>query len=310
MGPQQTVLSSAGAEAHSTALLSWVMFGGAAAIFVVVMTITALAYAGSSALRGKLSTNAFIIGAGAVFPVVSLTALLVYGLMLTGAGVGTRSGALRIEIVGEQWWWRVNYPASTDAPGIVTANEIRIPVGSHVEIALSSADVIHSFWVPNLAGKVDMIPGVVNRIRLRASTAGVYRGQCAEYCGGPHALMAFHVVALEPEEFRAWVERQRQPAVAPATMVLREGAALFVSLGCNACHAVRGTSASGTIGPDLTHAGGRLSIGAATLPNDQHSFARWIRDNQHIKPNNRMPPFGILTDAELTSVAAYLESLQ
>ena len=145
-----------------------------------------------------------------------------------------------------------------------TANEIRIPAGRQVEIELSSADVIHSFWVPSLAGKVDMIPGTVNRMRLRAAQTGTYRGQCAEYCGGPHALMAFHVVVLEPDQFESWLAGQRQPAAAQRTALQRRGEGLFLSTGCGGCHAIRGTKAAGTIGPDLTHVGGRLSIAAAT----------------------------------------------
>jgi len=307
MEAQQSVLSPAGPDAEATTALSWIMFGGGAMIFLGVVFVALIAYRGSETWRRRISSDAFIFYAGIVFPTVTLVALLIYGLMLTGARVmATEADALRIEVVGEQWWWRVKY-TGTEA---VTANEIRLPVGRQAEIKLSSADVIHSFWVPNLAGKVDMIPGVVNVIRLRAEKPGIYRGQCAEYCGGPHALMAFHVVALEPAEFEGWLAHQRQPALSPANALQRQGAALFMSKGCNACHAIRGTRANGVIGPDLTHVGGRTSLAAATLPNDERSLGRWIRDNQHIKPNNRMPPFGILTDDELSALTAYLGGLQ
>lgn len=303
----QSVLSPAGADAEPIATLSWIMFAGGAVIFFSVVILAVLAHNGSETWRRRLSSDAFIFYGGIVFPTLTLVALLVYGLMLTGARVmATEADALRIEVVGEQWWWRVKY-TGTEA---VTANEIRIPVGRQVEIKLSSADVIHSFWTPNLAGKVDLIPGVVNVIRFTAKEPGIYRGQCAEYCGGPHALMAFHVIAVEQGEFETWSAHQRRPASSPADAMQQRGAALFMSKGCNACHAIRGTRANGVIGPDLTHVGGRISIAAATLPNDERSFGRWIRDNQHVKPNNRMPPFGTLTDGELSSLAAYLEGLQ
>ncbi|MBC8037451.1 MAG: cytochrome c oxidase subunit II [Rhizobiales bacterium] len=307
METQQSVLSPGGSDAESIATLSWIMFGSATAIFLGVLLVTAFAHFGGETLRRRLASHEFIFYAGIAFPVVTLAALLTYGLMLTGARVmATEAGALRIEITGEQWWWRVRYPTAE----VVTANEIRIPAGRQVEIKLSSADVIHSFWVPALAGKVDMIPGVVNLIRLRAGKTGTYRGQCAEYCGGPHALMAFHVIALEAREFDAWLVKQQQPAATASTPAQKQGANLFMSTGCNGCHAIRGTLATGTIGPDLTHVGGRVSIAAATLPNDAQSFGHWIRGNQHIKPNNRMPPFGILSDRELAALGAYLEGLQ
>lgn len=310
MEAKQSVLSPGGVEAADIAVLSWVMFGGATIVFLCVMALVAYAHWGGARLRRWLASSDFIVIGGVVFPLVTLTVLLIYGLMLTGARVAaTEAGALRIEVTGEQWWWRVRYPAG-DAEAVVTANEIRIPVGRQVEIKLASADVIHSFWAPGLAGKVDMIPGVVNRIHLRATRADTYRGQCAEYCGGPHALMAFHVVAIEPAQFEEWLAEQRRPAAALLTAVQKRGESLFLSTGCNGCHTVRGTPAAGTIGPDLTHVGSRLFIAAATLPGSAMSFSRWIRDNQHIKPNNRMPAFGILSEDDLAALGAYLENLK
>ena len=224
MEPQQTVLSPAGTEAQSTALLSWVMFGGATVIFVGVMLLAALACAGSSALRRRLSANIFIVGAGAVFPAVALAALLIYGLMLTGARAVMPGNSMRIEITGEQWWWRVKYPAPAAPEGIATANEARIPVGSDIEITLSSADVIHSLWVPSLAGKVDMIPGTMNRMRLRATRPVFFAANAPNIAAVLTRLMAFHVVALEPG-IRGLASGQGEPAVATATVLLRQGAA-------------------------------------------------------------------------------------
>jgi cytochrome c oxidase subunit 2 len=305
------MLSPGGSEAEAIATLGWIMFGGAGAIFLGVMGLAVYAHLGGERLRRHLASNRFVFAGGVLFPAATLIALLIYGLVLTGARVAaTPADALRIEVTGEQWWWRVHYPPSGSAPELVTANEIRIPTGREVEIRLSSADVIHSFWVPGLAGKVDMVPGTVNRIRLRATDPGTYRGQCAEFCGGPHALMAFYVVALEPAQFEDWLAGQRQPAASALTPLQKQGEAVFLSTGCNACHAIRGTPAVATIGPDLTHVGGRLSIAAATLPSTAASFARWIRENQHIKPGNRMPAFGILPDDQLAALGAYLEALK
>jgi cytochrome c oxidase subunit 2 len=197
--------------------------------------------------------------------------------------------------VGEQWWWRVRYA------GFETANEIRVPVGRPVVLELKSADVIHSFWVPVLAGKLDMIPGRTNVLRVRADRAGEFRGQCAEYCGGPHAFMALYVVALEEKSFEKWAESQRQPS--------DKANPLFVSR-CGACHTVRGTAAAGTRGPDLTHIGSRLSIGAGLLPNNTGALAAWIASSQHLKPGNLMPSFEDFSGQELRELAAYLEGLK
>jgi cytochrome c oxidase subunit II len=305
MESEHSVLLAHGAQAETIATLSWIMFGGATVIFLGVAALTALAQYGGDTWRRGIASGRFIFWGGVMFPLITLTALLTYGLMLTSARVkASPSDALRIEVSGEQWWWRVRYPEA----GFVTANEIAIPARRDVEILLSSPDVIHSFWVPALAGKVDMIPGLVNRVRLNAARPGVYRGQCAEYCGGPHAMMALHVVALEPAQFEQWLDRQRQPAV--STPLTKSGEALFLSTGCNGCHAIRGTAASGVIGPDLTHVGSRLSLAAGVLSNTAEAISRWISDNQHIKPNNRMLPFTILGEADLAALGAYLESLQ
>jgi cytochrome c oxidase subunit 2 len=246
-----------------------------------------------------------------VFPIVTLTALLAYGLTVTGAALHPPAlGApLRVSVVGEQWWWRVVYHDS-DGTRIESANELRIPVDRPVEIELSSADVIHSFWVPKLAGKLDMIPGRTTKLRLAATSPGVSRGQCAEYCGGAHALMAFYVVALPQPEFESWLAREAEPAVAATDAETMMGAMLFMSHGCGSCHRVRGTGAVGTIGPDLTHVGSRMSLAAAALPNDAAAFARWITDNQHIKPKNRMPPFRIFSETELNALSVYLANLK
>ncbi len=192
----------------------------------------------------------------------------------------------------------------------MTANEIRIPVGVPVEFVLRSADVIHSFWVPSLAGKLDMIPGRVNRYTFSAERPGIYRGQCAEYCGAQHALMAFSVVAQERADFDTWYVAQARNAREPTTELAEEGRKLFHASGCGACHTVRGTSAQGQLGPDLTHVGGRLTIAAGILPNNPGTLAAWVASAQHLKPGNRMPSFATFSGPELRSLAAYLGSLQ
>jgi len=235
--------------------------------------------------------------------------LLVY--VLSEASAMARAGAtaaVRIEVTGELWWWRVRYLDASGKPVFETANDIRIPAGEWVEFVLKSDNVIHSFWIPELGGKLDMIPGHVNRLRVRALDAGRYTGQCAEYCGAQHANMKFDVQAMAPDAFQAWLSAQAQPA-APAGPTLRQGERVFQQA-CAQCHTVRGTSAAGTLGPDLTHVGSRLSLAAGVLPNNVGALAGWIAGSQHIKPGNPMPSFDQLPGEDLRAVAHYLESLK
>ena len=194
---------------------------------------------------------------------------------------------------------------------ILDANELHIPVGQPVVLELESADVIHSFWVPRLSGKLDMIPGRRNLMRIQADEAGVYGGQCAEFCGGPHALMGFSVIAHPPQRFerlmQARLERQRRTAATPSAAP-SSGAALFASAGCAACHRIAGTGANGIAGPDLTHVGSRRTLGAGILPNNRGTMMGWIGNSQAIKPGNRMPPYTVLSGEELTVLASYLEA--
>lgn len=306
----QSALDAHGPEAARIATLSWVLFAGAAIIMAAVMLVWAVAMFGSAASRRWVGREALVVGGGLVFPAVALSALLAYGLFVTRAGdaAGTAGAPVRIAVVGEQWWWRVTYHRP-DGSTFESANEIRVPTGRRVELALRTADVIHSFWVPNLAGKLDMIPGRTNTLRFTAGRAGVMRGQCAEYCGGAHALMAFNVVAMEPDAFAAWIAQESGPA-RPTGGGAESGRRLFMANGCGGCHTVRGTGATGTIGPDLTHVGSRTSLAAATLPNTPAAMAAWIADNQHIKPENLMLPFGIFDERELAALASWLSALE
>jgi cytochrome c oxidase subunit 2 len=218
-------------------------------------------------------------------------------------------GSLRIAVTGEQWWWRVQYLPPGSAP-VELANEIRLPLGAPVEFELRSNDVIHSFWIPSLAGKMDMIPGRRTRLRLEATRTGSFTGACAEYCGSSHALMAFPVLVQEEEDFQRWLAGQADPAREPNEPLAAAGSALFDSSGCGACHTVRGTSADGFIGPDLTHVGSRSTLGAGILPNEIDVFRRWIAEVDQIKPNVHMPAFGMLPEQDLDALAAYLASLR
>jgi cytochrome c oxidase subunit 2 len=306
----QSALDPAGAEAVRINTLSWVLVIFCSVVFLGVSIVTAVALFGSRAWRQRLAGERVVIGAGLIFPAAALSALLGYGVVVMGmTDAAEGQDGLRISVVGERWWWRVTY-TGRDGSRIESANELRLPIDQPVRVELTSTNVIHSFWVPKLAGKLDMIPGRTNTLTLNVGQPGISRGQCAEYCGGAHALMSFFVIAMAPADFEAWLARESGPAAAPVDDAETQGKALFVRSGCGACHTVRGTDASGTIGPDLTHVGSRRSLAAATLPNNAEAFASWIRDNQHIKPENLMPPFEIYTDRELGQLAAYLESLR
>lgn len=287
-----------------------ILFIGAAAIFVWVMIMLALALYGPARLRRRLGQPALVIAAGIVFPVVVLSALLFYTF---GAATNTMRAnnqpALRIEVIGEMWWWRLRYLDDKGQLMFETANDIRMPAGLPIEFVLKSDNVIHSFWVPNLAGKLDMVPGHVNRLRVQAEKPGLFRGQCAEYCGAQHAKMMFDVQVLSLEDFQEWVALQRQPALEPTNDTLRLGKQHFMQF-CAQCHAVRGTDAVGSLGPDLTHIGSRLSLAAGVLPNNVGTLAGWIAGSQHIKPGNQMPSFNQLSGEGLRAVAQYMESLK
>lgn len=306
----QSALDPRGVHADVIATMGWVLFIGATLIFVVVMLLVAWAATAPSARRAWLGRRSTVIAGGIAFPILTLTALLVYGLAAARTLVTGAPPALRIEVVGERWWWRVHYVDAAGRVQLATANEIAIPVGVPVEFVLKSNDVIHSFWAPNLAGKLDMIPGRVNSYRFAAGRPGAYRGQCAEYCGAQHALMAFFVVALPREEFEAWYARQSQPADEPVIALRARGKALFLENGCGACHTIRGTPANGVIGPDLTHVGSRVTIAAGTFPTNIGTLAGWIASAQHLKPDNLMPSFGNLRGEELRAIASYLEGLK
>lgn len=245
---------------------------------------------------------------------VAVTVVIIAGLtiasFLTTRSIGVpESAALTITVKGQQWWWQVFYGSSGETPGFQTANEIHIPIGEDVQLRLESADVIHSFWVPSLAGKQDLVPGRSNTLLLRAEKPGVYRGQCAEFCGLQHSHMAIMVIAEARADYERWAAAQRADAMMPADPDAAAGREAFLGKPCAACHTVRGTAANGTTGPDLTHIGGRQTIAAGLLETTRGSLAAWIADPQTLKPGNNMPMVA-LTSAELQNISAYMESLK
>lgn len=307
---EQSALAPAGEEAASLATLFWWMLAGAAVIWLLVMGAAVYATKISPGRHDEALASRLLVVGGIAFPTVALALLLAYGLSLMG-GVRAAGDGLRIHVAGEQWWWRVAYDRGGAQEAIPSANEVRLPVGQRVEILLSSPDVIHSFWIPPLAGKVDMIPGRVNRLVVEATEAGEFRGACAEYCGTSHALMAFKAITMEPADFETWLEREAGTAESvPAGGPAARGAALFRKTGCGGCHAVRGTAANGTIGPDLTHLASRRSLAAGILPMTEEALQDWIARTHEIKPDARMPSFGALPEEDIASIVAFLWTLK
>lgn len=309
---EQSALDPAGRGADQIATLFWVMVAGGALIWIAVVAVTIYAIRIRPKSHDDRTARLLIIGGGAVFPTVVLGALLAWGLaMMPGLLAAPPEGSLEIAVSGEQWWWRVTYLSYDGTPlEVETANEIHLPVGEPVRFKLDSPDVIHSFWIPSLGGKMDMIPGRTNVLTLHPTRTGRFRGACAEYCGASHALMSLWVVVEEKEAFERWLAKESSPAGEPVDPVAASGRDLFLSSGCGACHAVRGTEADGVVGPELTHVGSRLSLGAGTLANDPVAFRAWIRDPEGIKPEVKMPAFGMLGDEGIEAIARWLEGLE
>ncbi len=306
-GPQST-LDPAGPNARSIYTLGAIMYVGAGLVTLLVTTLMLYPFVRRSAAAAR--AGVFLWGGGVLLPSVALSALVPY-VLTVGHDMRAPKGSNRfsIDVTGYIYWWEVAYRRSGGLASAVTANELRLPAGEPVELWLGSGDVIHSFWVPSLAGKTDMVPGRINRMVIQADRPGRWRGQCAEFCGAQHAFMAFDVVAMPRVEFNAWLERLATPVSDPATDELQRGRSLFLASGCTACHAVRGLSESRR-GPDLTLVGARPTLAAGALPNTIGTLAGWIASAQHLKPGNLMPSFGNLTGPELRALAAYLASLK
>ncbi|WP_213452085.1 cytochrome c oxidase subunit II [Rhizomonospora bruguierae] len=308
-GPQST-LDSVGFGARRAEGLFWLMFWISMAVFVEV-----LAFLGWALLRRRRHTvragggdaTGFVVVLGVAIPAVIL--LPVYGRNLADLDALARppgAPATTVELIGHQWWWEVRYP---ERPGAVTANEMHIPAGRTVRVLLRTADVQHSFWVPQLMPKTDLIAGKVNQTLLHADRPGTYRAQCAEYCGKQHAFMALVVTADPVDRFEAWLARAAAPAPAPTSQAEQRGRAVFEGGACASCHTVRGTTAHGTVGPDLTTIGSRWSIGAGAVPNDRGHLGGWVANSQTVKPGNYMPPQPVPA-SDLPDLLTYLQSLR
>jgi cytochrome c oxidase subunit II len=303
------VLQPAGEAARAIATVSWVLFAGGLLIFAGVMLLLAwtLRRRAVASVRPRL----WIVGGGIVLPAVTLAALFAWSVAMSPAAKpAPPPGALVVSVTAHMWWWEVRYRDPIGGADIVTANEIRIPVGRPVYLALTSADVIHSFWVPQLAGKMDMLPGRWQHLLIAADQPGTYRGPCAEFCGEQHARMAVHVVSLAPDDFDRWLSAQALPAAGPATERQSRGRQSFLAHRCDACHTVRGTGSESRLGPDLTHVGSRLQLAAGTLGNTQQERERWIAQVQRLKTGARMPSYERMDPATLGAVADWLGSLE
>ena len=301
--PEQSALHPAGEDATELSNLFWFMTAVGAVVWCIFMGAAVYAILGKKAPRSEQFADRLVFFGGVVFPTVGLAGLLVFGLALLPSWAEDESPDLRIHVTGEQFWWRLSYEGE-DGARIETANELHLPNNATAEFVLTSTDVIHSFWIPALGGKMDAIPGRENVLRLKPTKEGIYRGVCAEFCGTSHALMAFPVVVHEPAEYQAWLEQQRQPA-APSS-----GKEAFDAAGCGACHVVRGVSEAGSVGPDLTHFASRRTIGAGTLPLNEANLADWLVAPEHIKPGVRMPSFATLPDADRAAIVQFLLELK
>jgi cytochrome c oxidase subunit II len=320
----QSALDPAGAHARTIWELFWYFVIPFAVIFTIVIVLAVLSVArkGRSADAGQLERDhtpspeterrlGRVVGGATAFTVLALLVLIVASVS-AGKAISTRplsANPLVVEITASQWWWQVRYMNDDASRIVLTANEIHIPVGRAVLMRGTSIDVIHSFWVPNLQGKRDLIPSRVTTIWFQADQPGRYRGQCAEFCGLQHAHMALWVVAEPEDQFEQWMNHQLQPAVDPTDPDLLRGQQVFLHNACVLCHSIRGTTAGGQTAPDLTHIGSRISIAAGTLWNTKGNLGGWITDPENVKPGNHMATVSLKAE-DLQPLLDYLESLQ
>jgi cytochrome c oxidase subunit 2 len=317
-GQAQSTLDPAGPAAKSLSDLSWFVFILFTAVAVVMCSLIAWV---ATRRRGTFDEHEpvdagggqlWILIGGFAIPFVILAAVFILGLRAV-TRFPLHDGYVmdpEIRLIGHQWWWEARYVGGPPNNQFVTANEIHIPVGRPVNIELSSADVIHSFWVPNLSGKVDLIPGQVNHMRLQADRPGVYSGKCAEYCGAQHANMMIVVVAHPENEFEDWRAHQLEPSSAPSTAQEARGQELFLSSPCSLCHTIRGASARGAVAPDLTHLASRRGIAANALENNKANISAWVTHAQALKPSSMMPNVTQFSGDELQALVAYLQQLR
>jgi cytochrome c oxidase subunit II len=316
-GKTQNTLAPASHQSADIASLFWWMMGGAWIGLALVVGLLVWSWrrgrrraaaVPSSDERSERQSWYVVVGAGIALPIVVVATLFVISdifVIRTTEAPADSATAMTIVVTGHQWWWEVQYPGTK----AVAANEIHIPVRTPVRVEVRTADVIHSFSVPELNRTIDTIPGQTNSIELYADAVGRYRGQCREFCGLQHAHMALYVFADPPAVFRRWLANQARPARPPATALARAGERYFLSGPCSSCHTIRGTSAHGFVGPDLTHLATRTTLAALTIPNRPDYLAGWITHSQSVKPGNRMPDF-TLTGREVDALVAYLDGLK
>jgi cytochrome c oxidase subunit 2 len=303
-GSKQDALHPHSKAARGISSLWWDMFAGSTLALSIVALVLLLAWLrrGKPGVRdGDRAAWGVVVGLGLVVPMLVLSALFLFAniFLIRDTTLPTASAAdrptLTIRVIGHQFWWEVRYPGTR----AVTANEIHIPARTNVQVLLYTRDVIHSFWVPELNKKVDLIPEQVNRLLLYADKPGRYRGQCAEFCGLQHAHMGMYVFADPPAQFKRWLARESRPA--PIA-----GSQIFVDK-CGSCHTIRGTQANTHVGPDLTHVGSRSSLAALTIPNSAERMREWIRDPQGLKPGSLMPVVS-LNETQIRQLVSYLEA--
>jgi cytochrome c oxidase subunit 2 len=323
-GGSPSILSPAGAPARELATLGWWLIGAGGLVviaIVVLVLVPLLRRHGGFLPQADLVTTGGGTGrivAGAALTVLVLGAFFVYTvIVLRRTASPPAAPDLAIQVIGHEWWWEVRYRRPGEAPETVTGNEIRLPVTANeihlpvaqpVRLEVSSADVVHSFWVPQLQGKIDLVPGQTNVFWLQADRPGTYAGQCAEYCGTEHARMRLRVTAEPRENFERWLAKQREPAAQPVGDVVA-GRRAFDGAACAFCHSVRGTPAAGRVGPDLTHLASRATLAAGTLANTPGNLAAWVADAPAIKPGTPMPRME-LDPETLRSIVAYLRTLE
>lgn len=315
MSPVQSVLVTATPQARSVETLWWVMFWVTATVFAAVVIAWAIAI-----VRGRSETErrpsdrrlSMPIGIATGLTLVILVALLASSVVV-GRSLQVPFDApppdLPVRITGHQWWWQIEYWPDDPPRRFSTANELHLPTGRTIDLELQSSDVIHSFWVPALAGKTDLVPGRTNHVRITIDRDGRWLGQCAEYCGLEHAKMRLLVEAEAPQRFEAWATAQRVAATPSIAPQAARGRDVVAHSACAMCHHIAGTTVGGRFGPDLSHVGSRERLAAGALDNTPAELARWIADPQRVKPGARMPKVA-LSDADLAAVAAYLESLK
>ncbi|MDY0747582.1 cytochrome c oxidase subunit II [Paucibacter sp. R3-3] len=305
-------MSSASMEAQQIAELGRVLFIGSALLFALAMLLLALAVRRPDR-KTAVPPAIWIFGLGMALPALVLAALMMFAAQRSRVlAAPPPADALLVGVMGRLWWWDLRYESPAGA--VRGANELRLPAGRAVRLTLASEDVIHSFWVPQLGGKMDLVPGRINHLTITASTPGVYAGACAEFCGQQHARMALKVVVMPAAEFDRWLAAQAMPAALPVGDAERRGRQAFREQGCAACHSVRetlsGTPQGPALGPDLTHLASRLHLGAGLLANERSALRRWIGDVQVLKPGARMPSYAHLDASTLDALSAYLAELR